>query len=109
MKTMPYLTALCRAISFFAICAGFVHFGLKTCPAAEIREVAAAYVEGIESLEGGDFQKAANDFTGALNSDNDNGDYVRARGVASVLAENFPAAITDLERALRLRRDDAEA
>ena len=94
--------------TFLAICAAFLHSGLKTCP-AQTREVAAAYVEGVEALESGDFKKAEEDFAKATAADDENADYLRARGVAGVLAESFPAAITGLERVLRLRQDDSEA
>jgi len=109
MKTMPFPNALSRAIFFFILCAGSGYLGVKTCPAAETREVAAAYVEGIETLETGDFKKASEDFTRATTADSENADYLRSRGVAGVLAENFPVAIADLERALKLRQDDHEA
>jgi len=109
MKTLPYPTVLRGAVSFLVICAALIHFGPRVCPAAETHEVAAAYVEGIETLETGDFKKAEGDFTRALQADGDNEDYLRARGVAGVLAENFQAAIADLERAIRLQPSDSEA
>ena len=70
---------------------------------------ATAYVEGMEALEAGGFPLAVTDLTRALAGDADNADYLRARGVANTLAENFSAAIADLERALRLHADDFEA
>lgn len=73
------------------------------------RELAAAYVEGVDALEAADFKRAVDLLTRALAADEDNADYARARGVAHTLAENFPAAIADLQRALRLQANDREA
>ena len=62
----------------------------------------AAYIEGIQALRVGNFRGAVDALTRALQAEDSNADYLRARGVANTLAENFPAAIADLERALRL-------
>ena len=70
---------------------------------------AAAYVAGIEALAAGNFKEAIAEFTQALATNEENADALRARGVAQTLAENFPAAIADLKRALRLQADDHEA
>ena len=72
-------------------------------------ESAIAYVGAMSDLEDGDFALAVTDLTRALSRDTDNADYLRARGVANTLAEKFPAAIADLERALRLNAEDTEA
>ena len=68
----------------------------------------AAYLAGLESLAAGNVRQAAADFTRALAAKEGNADYLRARGVALTLAENFPAAIADLQRALRLQADDRD-
>lgn len=68
-----------------------------------------AYVSGIEALAAGDHQKAVSDLGRAIAADEENAACHRARGVAHTLAENFPAAIADLERALRLDGKDQEA
>ncbi|MBI5397267.1 MAG: hypothetical protein HZA91_18365 [Verrucomicrobia bacterium] len=73
------------------------------------RELAAAYIEGVEALEAADFKRAVDLISRAVAAEEENGDYLRARGVANTLAENFPAAVADLQRALRLRGDDREA
>ncbi|HRZ86259.1 MAG TPA: hypothetical protein P5287_00440 [bacterium] len=108
MKKIVCRIGLRGATALIAACAGIAYPGVTNCPAQE-REVAAAYIEGIESLETGDFNKAAGDFDKAIASDDSNADYFRARGVANTLAEKFPAAIADLQRAFKLRPDDHEA
>lgn len=62
----------------------------------------AAYVQGIQALRAGQYREAVEALGRALQAEDSNPDYLRARGVASTLAESFPAAIADLERALRL-------
>ncbi|MBI5821616.1 MAG: hypothetical protein HZA88_21820 [Verrucomicrobia bacterium] len=74
-----------------------------------VRELATAYIEGVEALETADYKRAVDLISRAIAGDEENADYLRARGVANTLAENFPAAIADLQRALRLRGDDYEA
>src|SRR5689334_18858245 len=61
------------------------------------------YVDGLEALEGGDYRRAIDSLGRAIGADGDNADYHLARGVANTLAEQFPAAVIDLERAQRLR------
>lgn len=82
-----------------------------SAPAAQPAESqpAVAYVAGVEALEAADFKRAAELLGRAVAADGDNADYLRALGVAHTLAEDFYAAVTDLQRALRLRGDDREA
>ncbi len=77
--------------------------------AAGNQAAAGAYIEGIQALGAGDYARAAQSLTRAIQAEDSNPDFLRARGVAHTLAENFPAAIADLERAVRLRADDREA
>lgn len=70
---------------------------------------ASDYVDGIDALEAGDWKRAVASLTRALQADGDNADYLRARGVAYTLAENFPEDLADLQRALKLRPGDREA
>jgi tetratricopeptide (TPR) repeat protein len=73
-------------------------------------EATLHYIAGIEALEAADFQHAIASLTQAIDLDEDNADYYRARGVAHTLAEDFPAALADLHRADRLRQGgDQEA
>jgi len=67
------------------------------------------YVDGIDAPEAGDFKRAVASLTRAIEADGDNADHHRARGVANTLAEDFRAAISDLQRALKLRPGDREA
>jgi len=69
----------------------------------------AAYVDGIEAIDAGQYKLAVEKLTPALGTDEENADYIRARGVANTLAENFRAALADLQRALRLNQNDREA
>ena len=70
---------------------------------------AAPYIEGIEALDRADYPRAVQALTKAIADDSENASYRRARGVAYVLSESFPNAITDLERAQRLDANDTEA
>jgi tetratricopeptide (TPR) repeat protein len=67
------------------------------------------YLEGIEQLEATRWPEAAAAFGRAAEADGDNAPYHTARGVALTLAEQFPAALTELDRAMRLRPDDFDA
>ncbi len=100
------LAPLRRAGAFFLL-----PFCIVAALAAEppAREMAAAYIEGVEALEATDYKRAVELISRAIAADEENSDYFRARGVANTLAENFPAAIADLQRALRLHGDDREA
>lgn len=69
----------------------------------------AAYVQGIEALGAADYKNAVGLLTRAVAEDEENPACHRARGVARTLAEDFPAAIADLERAMRLDPGDKEA
>jgi hypothetical protein len=61
-----------------------------------------AYIEGVQALRGGNFRAAVDALNRAVQAEDSNPDYLRARGVANTLAESFPAAIADLERVMRL-------
>ncbi len=68
------------------------------------------YIAGIEALESGDYSRAVADLSRAIQADDENADYLCRRGVASTLAEKFPDAIADLQRAMKLRGgNDREA
>jgi tetratricopeptide (TPR) repeat protein len=77
-------------------------------PSAGQNTGAAEYVRGLEALEAGAYTSAAGSFTRAIQGDGDNADYYLARGVAYTLAEQFPAAVADLERAQALRPSHRE-
>lgn len=76
-------------------------FGPTLARTTGAKEAALHYVDGIEALEAADFQRAVASLTRAVELDEQNSDYVRARGVANALAEDFPAALADLHRADR--------
>ncbi len=78
-------------------------------PAASPARGTSDYVEGIDALDAGDWKRAVASLSRALQADGDNSDYLRARGVAYTLAESFPEALADLQRALKLRPTDREA
>src|SRR5687767_1168613 len=82
---------------------------MASAQTAADRRGALDYIDGIDALEAADYQRAVASLTRAIAAAGDNPDYHRARGVASTLAENFPAAIADLQRALTLRPGDREA
>ena len=60
------------------------------------------YVEGLDALNEGRWPDAVSAFSRALEQSGDDPDIVLARGVANTLAEDFPRALKDLERATRL-------
>jgi predicted Zn-dependent protease len=62
----------------------------------------APYVDGLDALNEGRWPDAADAFAKALDAAGDNPDIVLARGVANILAEDFPRALKDLDRAKRL-------
>jgi Flp pilus assembly protein TadD len=72
------------------------------------REAAAQYIDGLEALETGEYDRAVGAFTRAIQGNEESHEYHRARGVANVLAEQFEAAIADLHRGLKLRPGDRE-
>ena len=62
----------------------------------------ASYTEGLDALNEGRWPDAVSTFSRALDQSSDDPDIVLARGVANTLAEDFPRALKDLERAKRL-------
>ncbi|MGQ0812359.1 MAG: tetratricopeptide repeat protein [Nitrospiraceae bacterium] len=67
------------------------------------------YAEGLDALSQGRWTDAASAFSQALESSGDDPTIVLARGVANTLAEDFPRALKDLERARRLGLKSREA
>ena len=65
-------------------------------------KAAAPYMEGLDALNEGRWSDAVSAFSRALDQSGDDPDIVLARGVAKTLAEDFPRAQKDLERAQRL-------
>ncbi|MFO0731308.1 MAG: tetratricopeptide repeat protein [Nitrospiraceae bacterium] len=65
-------------------------------------KTAPIYVEGLDALADGRWPEAVGAFSRALEQTGDDPDIVLARGVAETLAEDFPRALKDLERAKRL-------
>jgi Flp pilus assembly protein TadD len=76
---------------------------LFTAPARAGNEPAAgACLDGLEALAAARYADAEKAFSQAIAADEENPVYYQARGVARTLAENFPAALSDLRRAGRL-------
>jgi len=78
-------------------------------PAAIPTKAASLYMEGLDALNDGRWPDAAAAFSRALDQSGDDPDIVLARGVAKTLAEDFPRAQKDLERAQRLGSRGREA
>lgn len=72
-------------------------------------KTAPLYMEGLDALSEGRWSDAASAFSRALDQSGDDPDIVLARGVAKTLAEDFPRAQKDLERAQRLGSRGREA
>lgn len=66
------------------------------------------YSRGLDALAAAKWADAISALDAAINADPDSGELHLARGVARTLAEDFPGAKTDLERARKLRNDDWE-
>jgi len=60
------------------------------------------YTDGLDALNDGRWAEAVAALTKALDTAGDNPDIVFARGVANTLAEDFPKALKDFDRAKRL-------
>jgi tetratricopeptide (TPR) repeat protein len=70
--------------------------------AALSQQTLAPYAEGLDAMNEGRWPDAVSAFSRALEVSGDDPDIVLARGVARTLAEDFPRALKDLERAQRL-------
>ncbi len=70
--------------------------------AAVPSKAAAPYIEGLDALNEGRWSDAVSAFSRALDLSGDDPDIVLARGVANTLAEEFPRALKDFDRAKRL-------
>jgi tetratricopeptide (TPR) repeat protein len=78
------------------------------CLADDGKGMSASYLAGLDALSAGRWPDALGAFTKAVDADEENADYRTARGVALALSQQFPAAIKELQRSLRLRADDWE-
>ena len=77
-------------------------FGTVPSALALSSQAVGPYAEGLDALNGGRWHDAVSAFSRALDQSGDDPDIVLARGVANTLAEDFPRALKDLERAKRL-------
>jgi predicted Zn-dependent protease len=68
----------------------------------------AAYAQGLDLIERGRFAEAITPLTQAVDGDEENADYLLARGVALILSEKITEGRKDLERAYRLRPKDTD-
>jgi Flp pilus assembly protein TadD len=68
-----------------------------------------AYLDGLDALTQGHWIDAVSAVSRALENAGDEPGIVLARGVANTLAEQFPQALKDLERAKRLGLKGREA
>ena len=73
----------------------------SAAPAANEQAV-VPYLDGLDALAAGKYAEAEKAFGKAIAADEENAAYYQARGVARALAENFPGALADLQRAQRL-------
>jgi tetratricopeptide (TPR) repeat protein len=80
----------------------FCLFFSASARAAIPPNAASPYVGGLDALNEGRWPEAVAAFTTALDAAGDDPDVVLARGVANLLAEDFPRAFKDLDRAKRL-------
>jgi tetratricopeptide (TPR) repeat protein len=79
------------------------------CLAGEGGGTSASYLAGLDDLSAARWPEALAAFTKAVADDEENADYRTARGVALVMSQQFPDAIKELQRALRLKADNWEA
>ncbi len=78
-------------------------------PAAATTPALLAYLEGLDALQAGRAADAVGAFSRALESQGDDPTFVLARGVAETLAQSYPQALADLERASKLGLRGREA
>jgi tetratricopeptide (TPR) repeat protein len=78
------------------------------CPADDKSDGAKAYLAGLDALSAGKWPDAVAAFSKAADFDEENADYLTARGVAQALNQQPAAAIKDLQRSLRMRGNDWE-
>jgi len=76
----------------------------ETASAAQAanEQAAGAYLDGLDALAAGKYAEAVKAFGKAIAADEENAACYQARGVARALAENFPGALADFQRAQRL-------
>ncbi len=79
------------------------------CLAGEGGGTSASYLAGLEALSAAHWPEAVAACTKAVAADEENADYRTARGVALTMSQQFPEAIKELQRALRLQADNWEA
>ena len=65
-------------------------------------QAASACLDGLEALSAARYAEAEKAFAQAIALDEENPAYYQGRGVVRTLAENFPAALSDFQRAGRL-------
>ena len=75
---------------------------------ADDKQGTVAYLQGLDALSAGKWADAVAAFSKAADADEDNPDYLTARGVARAVAQEPAAAIKDLQRSMRMRADDWE-
>ena len=93
----------------FAILLMSLAFSVSPCladePAKPSAKASAEYLAGLDALSAGKWADAAAAFTKAADADEDNAEYLTARGVARALAQQPADAIKDLQRSMRMRDD----
>ena len=77
--------------------------------AAPANDGRAAYLEGLDLLERGQYAESARALSQAVEADEEKVDYLIARAAAATLAEDFAPAERDLARALRLDQGNKHA
>ena len=87
----------------------FLLLVVSPCAAQQSSGAGAAYLNGIDALKASKWPEAVAAFSKCIQADEESSDYFTARGVALVLSQQFPQAISDLQRAIRLRPDNWEA
>ncbi len=96
-------------VGVFAVAAStLMLLSAALCVAGDAKEMSASYLAGLDALSAGRWADALAAFTKATDADEENADYHTARGVALVLSQQFPPAIKELQRSLRLRANEWE-
>jgi tetratricopeptide (TPR) repeat protein len=73
----------------------------SAAPAANTQAI-GPYLDGLDALAAGQYAEAEKAFAKAIAADEENAACYQARGVARTLAQDFPGALTDFQRAQRL-------
>src|SRR5690349_7283344 len=90
------------AIPLFVWALALPSIAVAQAPAAKNTAALSAYLDGLDAFAAHKYADAVEAFSKAVDADEENPTYYFARGVARTFNQQFPQAISDLQRAQRL-------